>query len=220
MAIFHVAARVLLRAVADAEVDALMLPFGDHHPRRHFVRLLRDLERLDRHELKQLHPVETALRVLNQTAPVELAGLVGDVALDDAVADAAIARHLHRPEVRELPGLRHERQGRFLPARAGAFVDRHLGVRVAVIAQFVERHFLGRDHLLTIPRAARLQGYGRGHGARGGPAGIASKPMKFTAATVTGSPSEIVTVRSTASCSLLSFTSNDVTRASGYPRSA
>ena len=48
--------------------------------------------------------------------------------------------------------------------------------------------------------------------------GMLSKPTSSTAATWTGSPSEIVTARSTASCLSFSLTSNPVTRASGYPR--
>ena len=191
-----------------------MVALADSHARRHFFWLLIDLERLDRHELKQFHPIETALRVLHQAAPVQVAGLVGDLALDDAIADAAIAGDLDRPEMRELTGLGHERQGRVLAGRAGALVDQHLGVRVAVIAQFVERHLLGRDHLLPIARKAGLQRYGRGHFAkmvcRDG-----IEADEVDGRDRIGSPSEIVTVRSTASCALLSFTSNDVMRASG-----
>jgi hypothetical protein len=61
---------LLLGAVADAEVDALMVALRYRHPDRHVLRLLLGVDRLDVRELEQLHPVETALRVLHDAAAV------------------------------------------------------------------------------------------------------------------------------------------------------
>ena len=77
--VFGVHARFLFGAVPDAEVDALVLPFRHRDPDRHFVRLLLRIERLDVDELEQLHPVQPPLRVLHDAAPIEIAGLEGQL---------------------------------------------------------------------------------------------------------------------------------------------
>ena len=66
--ILGVDARLLFGAVADAEVDALMLAFGDRDAHRHFVGLLLRVQRLDVRELEQLEAVEPPLRVLHHAA--------------------------------------------------------------------------------------------------------------------------------------------------------
>ena len=156
--VLGVDARLLLAPVADAELGPLVVAFGNGHPRRHLVRLLVHFRRLHRDELEQLHPIQTALRLLDQTAAIQIARLVGELTLDHPLADAAVAGDRDRSEVRQLAGLGVERDVGILARRAAEpFVDRDTGVREAVIAQLVERELLGGDHLLPIAGLARLE---------------------------------------------------------------
>ena len=61
------------------------------------------------------------------------------------------------PEVRELARLGRERQRRRLPVRPIVFARGDLRVRIAVIAQLVERHFVRRHDELPIARLADLE---------------------------------------------------------------
>ena len=133
MVVLGVDARLLLGAVADAEVHALMVAFGDRHADRHVLRLLLRVQRLDVRELKQLQPVEPALRVLHDAAPVEFARLEGQLAADDVFADALVADDFDRPEMRELAGLGGEGQRRLPRSSAVVLVGRDLAVGIAVI---------------------------------------------------------------------------------------
>src|SRR5205814_7173193 len=92
MMVLAVDPRLLLRAVPDAEIDPLMVPFGDGHPRRNFRRLLLRIQRFDVDELKELHPIEAPLRILYDAALIELARFEGELALDDVVAYALVPR--------------------------------------------------------------------------------------------------------------------------------
>ena len=101
-----------------------------------------------------------------------------------------------------------------LPAVPPSFVDRDPGVRVAVVAQFVERQLVGGDHLLPIARLPDLQRNRLLHRAEVF-RGDDLEAVEVHTGGRMGSPSAIVSVTSTSSCLLFSFTSNAVTRASG-----
>src|SRR5207248_5957070 len=91
MMVLAVDARLLLRAVADAEVHALMVAFGDRDARRHLRRLLLLIERFDGRKLKERHAVQAALRLLHEAALVQVARLERQLAPDHAIADALVA---------------------------------------------------------------------------------------------------------------------------------
>ena len=85
---------------------------------------------------------------------------------------------------RDLARLRGERQRRLLPVRAVGFLRGHLGVRIAVIAQLVDRHFM-RDHHVLVLDVRPAAEYRAGHirGARSVPIGelqrrVAELPTK------------------------------------------
>src|SRR5919201_6016047 len=86
MVILGVDAPFLLRPVPDAEVHAVVAPFRDGDARRDVLRLQLGIHRLDVRELKQLETVQTPLRLLHETAPVQIPGLERELALDDAIA--------------------------------------------------------------------------------------------------------------------------------------
>ena len=71
--VLGVDARLLLGAVPDAEVHALVLALGDGHADRDFVGLLFLVQRLDVGELEQLESVQPPLRILHDAALEELA---------------------------------------------------------------------------------------------------------------------------------------------------
>ena len=83
MVVLGVDAPFFFRPVANAEVDPMVLPFRDRHARGDFLRLQLGIERLDVDELKQLHAIQPALRFLDNAAPIEIAWLEGELALDD-----------------------------------------------------------------------------------------------------------------------------------------
>src|SRR5262249_2640699 len=183
MVVLGVDARFLFRSVADPEVHTLMIPLGDSNAHRNLVRLIgrRRLRlwhgliriarlirggrllwlliaglRLDVRELKQLEAVEPPLGVLDDAAPVEIAGLEGQLALNHAIADALVALNLDRAEVRQRPRIRGERERRFF-ARGVVLLRRDLRVRVAVILQLVQRHLVRGDDQLAVARLTDLQ---------------------------------------------------------------
>ena len=154
-----------LASVAGAEIHPLVFAFGHRHTGWEVLGLLIRFERLHRHELEQFHAVQTPLGVLNQAAAVEIAGLIGELTLDHAFADAAVSGDRHRPKARQLPGLGIERD-LGIPARAASqtLVDGDPRIRVAVIAQLVQHQFLRRDNLLPVPRLADLERHAISHG--------------------------------------------------------
>ena len=103
-------------------------------------------------------PIQAALRLLDQAAAIQIARLIRQLALDHPLADAAVAGDRDRSELRHLAGLGVERDVGVLAGRAAEpFVDRHPGVREAVIAKLVERELLGGDDLLPIARQSCLE---------------------------------------------------------------
>ena len=157
MVVLGVDAPFLFRPVADAEVDPMVLPFRDRHARGDFHRLQLGIERLDVDELKQLHAIQPALRFLDNAAPIEIAGLEGELALDDALAHALVAGDFDRAEIRALARLRGEGHLRVLPVGAVVFGGRDLRIREAVVLQFVDRHLVRRDDELPVARRADLE---------------------------------------------------------------
>ena len=155
--VLRVDARFLVRAVPHAKAHALVIPFRDRHARRHVRGLLIHVPRLDSRELKKLHAVQPALRVLHEAALIQVAGLVGQLAANHAIAHAFVAGDLDRAKVRQRARLRRKRQRRRLPSRPIVFARGDLCVRKAMIAQLVERHFMRRDDELPIARQADRQ---------------------------------------------------------------
>src|SRR4030095_2658153 len=80
-----------LRAVAQAKVEAMAGAFGNGDPRGDIARLELLVERLDVGELKQFHPIQVPLRVLQFASLVQVSGLVLDFSTDHVVADTLIA---------------------------------------------------------------------------------------------------------------------------------
>ena len=156
--ILGVDAGLLFGAVADAEVHALMIALRDRDTDRHVLGLLLRVDRLDVRELEQLEPVEAPLRVLDDAAAVEIAGLECQLPADDVFPDALVADHFERTEVRHRPRLRREGQRRLLRVAGVVLAGRHLRVGIAVIAQLVERQLVGRDDELAVARLPDLEG--------------------------------------------------------------
>ena len=128
--VLGVDARLLLRAVADAEVHALVVALRHRHADRHFVGLLLRVQRLDVGELEQLHAVQPPLRVLHDAALIEIAGLERQLAADDVLVDALVADDFHRPEMRELARLRRRTSAPpASPSLAVVFAGRDLARR-------------------------------------------------------------------------------------------
>ena len=114
MVVFGVGAGFFLGAVADAEVDPLVLAFDHRHTHPHFRLFALRVERFDVDELEQLEHVQAALAVLHDTAAIELTGLERQLPADDAFRDRPVAGDFHRSEVRERAGCRCEDHGRHL----------------------------------------------------------------------------------------------------------
>ena len=154
MVVFGVDARLFFGAVADAEVDALVLALRDRDARRHFGRLQLLVERLDVGELEQLHAVQPPLGVLHQAAPVEIARLEGQLR-----GESRRRRRSCCPKSRparssaSLPGFGRERQAS-RPSRSSPVSSCVVtfAYGIAVIAQLVERQFVRRDDQLAIAR--------------------------------------------------------------------
>ncbi len=100
--VFGIDATLLFRAVADAEVHALVIAFRDRHSRRDLVGLQLRILRLDVGELEQLHAVQPPLRILHDASVVEVARLERELAADDVVAHALVAGDIDLAEVRDL----------------------------------------------------------------------------------------------------------------------
>src|SRR5262249_27709187 len=103
--VLRVGAGFLLGSVADPEIQALMLRLDDRDARRHLLGLAIEVERLDVHELEQLHAVEPPFGVLQLAPAVQVARLVRNRPADDADADRAIAGDLYLTEARDFSGL-------------------------------------------------------------------------------------------------------------------
>ena len=80
-----------LRAVSQSEVEAMAGTFGNGDARGDLTRLELLVERLDIGELKQFHPIQVPLRVLQFASLVQISGLVLDFSTDHVVADTLIA---------------------------------------------------------------------------------------------------------------------------------
>jgi hypothetical protein len=106
--ILRVHPRFFFGAIADAEIDPLVIAFSDRHPDRDVFGLLVGVLRFHVGELKQLETVEPPLRVLHLAAVEQLSRLERQLALDDVVADAGIAGHLDGAEVSQLARLGRE----------------------------------------------------------------------------------------------------------------
>src|SRR5438876_7174938 len=156
MVVLGVDARLFFRAVADAEVHALMLAFGDRHLRWHLRRLLLCGFRLDVHELEELHPVKPPLTVQHEASLIQVAGPKRQLAPNDVVAHALVSGNPHGTEKRHLSRLRLKREPGFLSPRSIVLVGRHLRVRKSVIAELVECEFVGLYEQLTVARLAGL----------------------------------------------------------------
>ncbi len=150
-------ARLLLRAVPDARRQPLVLALADRDARRYIRQLLRLVFlRLDVRELEQLHVVQLPLRFAHLAPREEVAFLVGELPADDVFADRFLAFDFNRAEVRQHARRRRERDVHLVAA--GALLrDVHLGVRIAVVAQEVERALARRHGELPIERLVRLQ---------------------------------------------------------------
>ncbi len=153
-------APLFFSAVADAEVHPILGSLSHCDPHRHLGRLLLQILGLDVHELEQRHAVQTALRFLHEPSLVDLPGRERERAPDGVLADSLVALNFGGAETRERSRDRHERQLR-IRATSGAgalvnLVDANSGVRKAVIAKLVERHFTSRQHHLSISWFADL----------------------------------------------------------------
>src|SRR5436190_318623 len=90
---------LLLRAVTNSEIDALMPAFNDGDFRPDF-RLLRFwIQRLDVDELKQFHAVQPPLRFLNGAPAIQFARFVEQLPADHRIRDAGIAGDFDRSEI-------------------------------------------------------------------------------------------------------------------------
>ena len=143
---------VLLGAVADAEIHALMASFGNADARVHVGPLLLRVHGLDVDELEQFHLVQPPLRLLHDAAPIEIARLEGELPLDDPVADAAVAGDLDAAEMRQWPGLGREDHPCGAAVGAVVLIRGDARIRVTVVAQFVHRQFVRGGHRLPIAR--------------------------------------------------------------------
>lgn len=164
MTVAAVGTGLLFGTVADAEVHPLMLAFGDRDPRADVRFLLLGIEHLDVHELEQLHAVEPSLTVLHHAAPIQIAGAIGQLSLDDAGAHRRVPRNLDRTEMRQRSGLGAECDGGFFAALPVVLVRRHLRIRIAELAKFIDRLFMSRNHLLTVSRLSNFQRHGLAQG--------------------------------------------------------
>ena len=102
-------------------------------------------------------PYSRRLRILQHAALIEVAGLEGQLALDDAGADRLVPLDLDRSDVGELARLGGEGERRALSVRAVVLAGLDLRVRIAVILQLVERQLAGRHDQLAVARRADLQ---------------------------------------------------------------
>src|SRR5690349_4652338 len=109
--VLRVHASLLFGPVPDAEVHALMLAFGDGDTDRRLGWLQFRIDRFDVGELEQLQAVEAPLRVLESAATVHVAGLEGELTLDDAIADRLVALNFNGADMHEAPRRRGERHG-------------------------------------------------------------------------------------------------------------
>src|SRR5580765_5045965 len=150
--------RLFLRAVTDAGREAPMLPLGDRDERRYFGQLLRLVFlRLDVGELEQLHPIQLSLRLAHLAARKDLARVVRELPANDVLANALLACDFDGTEMRERARRRRERDSHLVST--GALLrDVDFRVRVALVAQRVERPFARGDGQLAIERLFHLQG--------------------------------------------------------------
>src|SRR5262245_33941198 len=74
--VFGIDPSAFIRAVAQSKVEAMAGAFGNGEPRGDLGRLELLVERLDIGELKQLHPIQVPLRVLQLASLIQVSGLV------------------------------------------------------------------------------------------------------------------------------------------------
>ena len=176
-------ARLLLGAIAGAERHPLVLPFGHRHANGHFRQLGRlPFERLDVDELEQLQAVQRALALAHRAPREDVTRLEGEQAADDIVVDACLTGDLDRSEVRQRAGIGLERHA--ASARTGiVLAERHLRVRVAMVAQLVQRPLPHGQQQLAIERTVDAQAHGLGK-----PPAIGLRQDVETAELDTGNP--------------------------------
>src|SRR6516164_11097870 len=107
--IFRLGAGLFFGAVADTKIYPIVAALGDGYLRRHVLRLLFLLQRLDVDELEQLHAVQPALRRLQGASPEQIARLVAQLPLDDAVVDRLVAGDIDGSEMSQSAGIGRER---------------------------------------------------------------------------------------------------------------
>ena len=135
-----------------------MLPLGDRDECRHIGELLRlVLLRLDVGELKQLHPVQLPLRLAHFAAREDLARLEGELPANNVLGNALLALDFDGTEMREHARRRRERDPHLVST--GALLrDVDFRVRVALVAQRVERTLARGNGQLPIERLFHLEG--------------------------------------------------------------
>jgi hypothetical protein len=96
---------LLFGAVANAKIDALMFAFRHRNPGRHFFRLKLLVLRFDVDELKQLHPIQPSLRILDEAAAIDVAA-ERQLTLNDPIAHRLLPEISTAPNARSRPARR------------------------------------------------------------------------------------------------------------------